>query len=336
MVLVFLTGMAIYHTEGIAICLQGDCYDGKGTYQFDDEGIYKGEWKNGKMHGAGRFSFEGDWIEGVWDSARLVKITRQKARAVNIPIKKADNNPYRCIHGDCEDGYGTFQYETGQYVGYWQNQKRHGSGDFYWNEGDHYSGEWREDGMSGHGFLESRNGDKFSGKWLNNKKQGEGTLWKADGKIIKGEWEDGKLLLSTASSSQPGASKEVSNRDLLNYVFYSNQSINKSIYRLKNRLSLNQSVGQDKESKKNRVPSHRISDCIEAKEEILRIREAIEGRQALEKKVSSGTDVLMLPESQKEDSAESSGYYLDKIYTLQDLVEVQSKAESACAGIEGQ
>lgn len=142
------------------------------------------------MNGIGRFSINDDWVEGIWENARLKKATAQKARKNYLPEKKVDDNPYRCIHGDCEEGYGVFQYEDGQYSGYWKNKKRHGSGDFYWNEGNHYSGEWREDKMSGHGFLEYKNGDRFSGIWLNGKRDGPGTLWKADSTVIKKVWKE--------------------------------------------------------------------------------------------------------------------------------------------------
>lgn len=328
--LILFFGLAISQSDLSAICLQGNCYNGKGTYQFDDNGVYNGEWKNGRMHGIGRFTYQDDWVEGVWEEAVLIRILKQKARLRSIPMNKPQENPFRCIHGDCEDGLGTFRYENGQYTGYWHKKNKHGSGDFYWNEGNHYSGEWRHDEMTGFGFLEFENGDRFSGKWYKGKRHGKGILWKVDGSTIEGEWEHGKMLSSTATLSQPGKNAKISNRDLLNYIFYSNQSINKNIYRLKSRLSALQSVNQPPDQTTNAASAQKIVACLEAKEEILRVQEAIEGRLALEKKIVQGSAALTIQSSEEQ----ATSYYPDKIYTYQDLVEAQSKERLACAEIE--
>ncbi len=63
-----------------ALCVDGDCFNGKGTYYFADGGVYKGDWTKGKMHGNGRFTFEKDWVDGIWNQGKLVKIVRRKPR----------------------------------------------------------------------------------------------------------------------------------------------------------------------------------------------------------------------------------------------------------------
>lgn len=49
-------------------CLEGDCENGKGTYQFDDGSIYSGDFKNGEMDGFGTletykkdYRYIGEW-----------------------------------------------------------------------------------------------------------------------------------------------------------------------------------------------------------------------------------------------------------------------------------
>ncbi len=37
-------------------CIEGDCYNGEGTFTWSDGGKYVGEWKDGKMHGQGTFA----------------------------------------------------------------------------------------------------------------------------------------------------------------------------------------------------------------------------------------------------------------------------------------
>jgi hypothetical protein len=53
---------------------------------------------------------------------------------------------YGCISGDCEDGYGTYHYQSGDsYVGYFYNSKRHGSGRYTWASGREYAGSFTYD-----------------------------------------------------------------------------------------------------------------------------------------------------------------------------------------------
>jgi hypothetical protein len=319
-----------------AVCIQGDCDTGKGSFQFDDGGVYKGEWEKGKMHGKGRFSLDNKWVEGIWQNSKLVKITRKKTGQNPKPYIPPAPKPYRCLHGDCKDGFGTYQYQFGQYEGYWQNGNRHGSGDFYWNEGDHYSGEWRNDRMNGFGFYAYKNGNKYSGQWSNNKKHGHGVFWKSDGTILKGEWKKGEMLSTTITTSKPGSDEKITNRQLLNYLFYSNQSINKNIYRLKNRTETTTPTptGEEPIPQKETSENDLIQTCAALKEEVLRIQEALEGRQSLEKKAPTGNR-LLISDSTSDTGEESrqSEYYHDKYYTRQDLLEALANAEKTCAEV---
>ena len=50
-----------------------------------------------------------------------------------------------CIHGDCENGQGTYVDDYGEtYIGQWKNGKKHGKGTltYRYNSGDEKKGYW--------------------------------------------------------------------------------------------------------------------------------------------------------------------------------------------------
>ena len=50
----------------------------------------------------------------------------------------------QCIKGDCNNGYGTYRWESGdEYVGKWKDGKRHGQGTFTSANGKILKGEWK-------------------------------------------------------------------------------------------------------------------------------------------------------------------------------------------------
>lgn len=313
---------------------------------FPDGGKYTGEWSRGKMHGLGKFTFQKTWVYGTWENGELTEVIRQKIPKKPKPTKPAPLNPLRCTHGDCDEGYGVFRYTDGQYEGYWKNGQKSGSGDFFWDEAGFYSGEWQQDMKNGRGFREYKSGDKFSGFWENGLRHGEGVLWKNDGTIITGEWKTGELINSSATYSKLGEGVEISNRDLLNYIFYSNQSINKNLSRFKNNLIerelLEKQVrtmpgASDEEesdgSKKPELSTQSVLACADAKEEVMRIISALEGRQRLEKSIPAGESSFKINPTDALEEQSANEYFVDKYYTYQDLQEARSSAETACKNL---
>lgn len=72
-----------------------------------------------------------------------------------------------CITGNCIDGYGHFQWFSGEeYIGNFKKGKMDGYGVFYWV-----------------------NKRKFIGHWKHGKMDGEGSLFYEDGPIKKGVWK---------------------------------------------------------------------------------------------------------------------------------------------------
>lgn len=52
-------------------CVSGDCDDGYGVYYYEGEwkgDVYRGNWKNGKRHGSGKYTFaSGTVLDGDWE-----------------------------------------------------------------------------------------------------------------------------------------------------------------------------------------------------------------------------------------------------------------------------
>ena len=100
----------------------------------------------------------------------------------------------QCISGDCENGYGTYNYKAlkgeadSQYVGEWKDGKFHGQGTFTVKYGGKYVGEWKNGMKSGKGTMTYLDGSKYVGLWWNDKKFGQGTMTYVSGRVKKGVW----------------------------------------------------------------------------------------------------------------------------------------------------
>ena len=92
------------------------------------------------------------------------------------------------IRGDnVREGYGIQLWTDGnKYDGYWKDDKAHGKGKFYYNNGDYFEGDWVQNVTTGYGVFVNLNGNKYEGQWLNDIQNGEGKeTWK-DGTIFEG------------------------------------------------------------------------------------------------------------------------------------------------------
>ena len=58
-------------------------------------------------------------------------------------------------------GYGIFRHDGREYVGQYENHKRHGQGSYTYANGDKYVGEWKEHKYFGKGTYFYSNGDKY-------------------------------------------------------------------------------------------------------------------------------------------------------------------------------
>jgi hypothetical protein len=105
--------------------------------------------------------------------------------------------------GDCENGYGSRKYPSGdKYVGEWVDSRYEGEGTLTWNKGNKYVGEWVNGRFEGEGILTLKATPKdpgnqlvkYIGSFVNSKFDGKGTSYYMNGLEWIGMWEKGEQL----------------------------------------------------------------------------------------------------------------------------------------------
>ena len=138
--LLILLSFAICLTAGNALaaegCLQGDCYNGHGTYQWPSGNQYTGTFKDGSRNGEGVFTFiNGDKYIGEY------------------------------MHGK-RNGTGIYFFSDGStYEGEYIDDTRNGFGIFTFPNGARYEGKYKDDVKSGHGKFTFPDGSSMNGNW---------------------------------------------------------------------------------------------------------------------------------------------------------------------------
>jgi len=136
-------------------CISGDCENGYGTYVWENGSKYKGEWRNGEMHGLGTLTwttggvYKGEWKDGV------------------------------------RFGAGAYYYADGNiYIGGWNDNKRHFWGGIkYESNGNIRFGMYNSGVLNGAGWLVGKGGTNQIEMW----DRGEMDAW-FDAKYI--DWNE--------------------------------------------------------------------------------------------------------------------------------------------------
>jgi len=126
---------------------------------------YVGEFKNGKMHGQGTYTFPGGQkYVGEWKN----------------------NNRH---------GQGTTTDLSGaKHVGEYKNDIKHGQGTMTHADGSKYVGEYKNGKQDGQGTQIDADGGKYVGGWKNNKNHGIGTATSPDGEIFVAKHKNGEVI----------------------------------------------------------------------------------------------------------------------------------------------
>lgn len=193
-------------------CVEGNCVDGfgkavgPGNHPSLRSMMYEGEWRNGKFHGKGKFTWDivnslNQTYEGTYNNGKRngfgITMFSDNSQEYGWYLEDKYQGDNVCIEGDCENGIGTKASFWGKelYTGEFYNGKRHGNG-AYLGAGSTYSGEFARDQFNGQGKLADEDGNLYEGGWLHSKKHGQGRLVYANGRVEEGIWENDALVLT--------------------------------------------------------------------------------------------------------------------------------------------
>ncbi len=197
-------------------CISGNCTNGKGTAIWSDGSKYTGEFIEGEKRGQGIMinadgsKYVGEFFGGQYYGKGTLT---EKDGTVKTGLFSLGDYDGNCKKGDCENGYGEFDYADGtSYKGEWKDGHYNGNGTYKGNEskdndpeedyddGMHhiyynnstYIGQWKDGQKDGEGLYTGSGGDTYDGQWKNDKKNGKGTMEWTDGYKYIGDWKDDK------------------------------------------------------------------------------------------------------------------------------------------------
>ena len=185
-------------------------------------GKYKGEWKDGQMHGKGTLNIsrifrgylgfassfgwklinEGEYV-GEWKNGKEhgKGIRFYRAGLMNIDKGKYEGEwknglehghgtrtwPGKWKNGKKHKGIGIY-WDAGKYEGGWKNGLEHGHGTKTWPDGKKFIGKWKK-GKYFHGTYYFDNGDKHFGYFKDGVAKGHGIRTYFDGRKHTGEFK---------------------------------------------------------------------------------------------------------------------------------------------------
>src|SRR5690554_532805 len=107
------------------------------------------------------------------------------------PIRSTQNMPANstsvsnCEYGDCNNGWGKWNFENGYYEGFWVNGKREGYGLYEWKTEGTYVGFFKNNMLEGYGSYENASGKIVSGMYASGMANGLGE------EVEDGVWNQG-------------------------------------------------------------------------------------------------------------------------------------------------
>jgi uncharacterized protein (TIGR02145 family) len=222
--------LIIHNQFSYSQCIEGDCNNGFGRYNYPNGDKYDGEFKDGKCQGQGKIT----WTDGsFYDGSFILNKTWGYGKYV-----WANGNVYEGNHlNNLKHGYGKLKYFSGELregnwvagqftgkgkktsstgeitEGYFVNGELfnsyspnlensslcisgnciNGNGTYKWPDGSKYIGEFKNGSMWGKGEKIWTNGIKYNGEWINNERTGQGIYYFTNGDIYEGEFVKGKI-----------------------------------------------------------------------------------------------------------------------------------------------
>jgi len=184
---------------------------GKATLVYPGDGVYEGEYVDGRKQGRGKFWYvSGSVYEGSWmndekhgkgketynDGATYEGKFHEGCRHGPGVLTYANRDVYDGEWDmDVKHGYGTFRWSAGTvYEGEWESGVMHGTGTYYFADGCTYQGQYADGKRNGRGVYRFLDGSFFEGEYRDGVVEGRGTFTFADGSAEVGRWEDGQPI----------------------------------------------------------------------------------------------------------------------------------------------
>jgi hypothetical protein len=174
-----------------AQCLEGDCRQGLGTYQFSSGAKYTGQFNAGQSEGSGSCYwpdgsyYHGEWAQGLphgkgvrvlangkqqigrFEAGNYVgPVPQEQMGARGGSAAAAAQHSEGCISGDCHNGRGVYAFRSGAvYAGEFRDGEIHGTGVCHYSDGRQYRGQWRHRQPDGQGTMVFPDGSQRAGRW---------------------------------------------------------------------------------------------------------------------------------------------------------------------------
>ena len=148
--------------------------EGEGVFE-DARGVFKGEFKNGKVDGMGVYQGK----EELFFKGRF-----EKGQQVEGELVWGPNNKYSYtgpLLNNKFHGKGILRKEDGTYQGTFENGKKTGFATYIWKDGNRFEGTFEKDKKNGYGELYNGQGEPiYKGAWKDDKIAGEGIVFQSD------------------------------------------------------------------------------------------------------------------------------------------------------------
>ncbi len=171
-------------------------------------GVYEGEFMNGKFHGIGVYQFKagkgnrGDRYVGQFNTGQMTS---------NGTYYFANSEKYiGDFQGGQRSGFGTQYMKNGdRFAGEWRNDQFHGNGKLTFPFGEVYEGTFAFGMRNGKGVMKFSDGSHFTGSFIADQRNGQGVEVREDGTQFEGIWASDKREGSFIMTEINGSSREV-------------------------------------------------------------------------------------------------------------------------------
>ena len=175
---------------------QEDTLNGKGIkYILDKDSLYKGDFKNFKRHGYGKYYKDLSIYEGEFNCDKKHGQGKITLKTGDTYIGEFKNNMI--------SGYGQYIWKDGkhEYKGNFLNGKFHGEGFYKWEDNEYFKGNYYNGVKDGKGEIGYNDGRKCYVNFKNGKPNGKGILIDKDKNEFDVEFEDGIMVKKIKKNS---------------------------------------------------------------------------------------------------------------------------------------